>query len=220
MLQILKQIKKFSSLLVAIILFLLSCAYLFFVIVFEVIIEKETHVDDVIYQEIRLINTPGITDAFSTLTFFGSPIFLTSAYIFLVILLFIRRQRKMALFIAIISLGSTLLLFTLKFFFRRERPEPLVEQVAGFSFPSGHSFSGFIFYGILIYFLWLTNWDQPIKWVLSALLFLFALMVAISRVFLGHHFASDVLAGFCLSIIWVSVAILVRNKFYNNEHIN
>ncbi|HEX8278805.1 MAG TPA: phosphatase PAP2 family protein, partial [Segetibacter sp.] len=88
-------------------------------------------------------------------------------------------------------------------------PYPLLANVKGFSFPSGHSFSAFTFCGLLIYILWETQISIFWKWIGSFVLFVFAAMIAVSRVYLHVHYASDVVAGFCLSVLWLTISISV-----------
>jgi undecaprenyl-diphosphatase len=99
----------------------------------------------------------------------------------------------------------------------------LLENVKGFSFPSGHSFSAFTFCGLLIYILWETQVNSLVKWLGTIALFVFAALIATSRVYLHVHYASDVIAGFCLSILWLAISISVlhtiegKQKSTNNE---
>ena len=112
-----------------------------------------------------------------------------------------------------VGLTSTGLLFLMKDIFRRQRPlDPLIQNVTGYSFPSGHSFSSFTFSGLLIYMIWQSKINTASKWLLSILFFLLATCVATSRVYLHVHYASDVLGGFCLSMMWLLISLLLLHK--------
>ncbi len=89
-------------------------------------------------------------------TFFGSNIILLPAYVLLTAYsLFYKKNTMVSLNIVTIGISSTALLFLIKDIFKRHRPlDPLVQHVTGFSFPGGHSFSAFTFFGLLIYILW------------------------------------------------------------------
>ncbi|RYY00627.1 MAG: phosphatase PAP2 family protein, partial [Gammaproteobacteria bacterium] len=90
--------------------------------------------------------------------------------------------------------------------------DPLVENVNGFSFPSGHSFSSFTFFGLLIYILWQQKMNASFRWVLTVLLVLFASAIAFSRVYLHVHYASDVIGGLALCIIWLTASFWLVSK--------
>jgi len=105
-------------------------------------------------------------------TFLGSNVFLLPAYILLILyFFFIRKNTRMALDTAMIGLTRTGLLFLMKDIFRRHRPpDPLINNVTGYSFPSGHSFSAFTFSGLVIYIIWETKihrrWKMDIIYIL------------------------------------------------------
>jgi undecaprenyl-diphosphatase len=112
-----------------------------------------------------------------------------------------------------VGLGSAGILRLFKEIFKRHRPiDPLIRNVTGFSFPSGHSFSSFTFFGLLIYILWKTGIKRVWKILLTIVLFLFGAIIAFSRVYLRVHYPSDVVAGFCLSIIWLMLSLWILHK--------
>lgn len=103
-----------------------------------------------------------------------------------------------------------------------ERPRPPVESFlipqGGFSFPSGHSCSSLVFYGFLVYLLIHKTVDKSVnKFII--LLLLLPLMIGISRIYLGVHYPTDVLAGWCLGlcILTIAVPVLEAIKEKKNE---
>lgn len=92
----------------------------------------------------------------------------------------------------------------LKAVVQRPRPEGfrLVAE-SGYSFPSGHSMVAMAFFGLLIWMVWRYHRRDAMRVVWCALFALVIVMVGVSRVYLGVHYASDVLAGFCVSIAWL-----------------
>src|SRR5215210_1614227 len=184
---------------------------LFVFITEEIVLGNESHFDNTVFQLLQGYTSTGTTDKMIFFTFFGSRKFLFPAYSLLILyFLIFKRNTLRSLNIAAIALGSTGLLFTLKDIFKRHRPPyPLLANVKGFSFPSGHSFFAFTFCGLLIYILWETQISIIWKWISSFVLFVFAAMIAASRVYLHVHHASDVVAGFCLSILWLTLCIFV-----------
>jgi membrane-associated phospholipid phosphatase len=203
--QIQQKIKGLSLKQIIIILFFLACITIFLLILVEMVIEKENSLDDLVFSKLRLITSPALTRFMLFITFFGSFNFLLPAYLAVIIFDLYIKDKKLFLYILLIGLSSTGLLYLIKFLVKRLRPsDPLLHAVNGFSFPSGHSFCSFTFFGILIYIVWKdTKMKKSSKWIVTCLLFLFAFTIALSRVYLHVHYASDVLAGFCLSIIWL-----------------
>ncbi len=181
----------------------------------EIVLENESGFDASAFTAINEITDPATTKLMLLFTFFGSTKFLFPAYSVLALLFLFRlRNRFHSISVAVVGLSSIGLLYLLKNIFRRHRPpEPLTSNVIGYSYPSGHSFSSFTFCGLLIYIIWKTNLSLMLKWIISIFLFLFAFMIAFSRVYLHVHYASDVLAGFLLSVIWLSICYYLFRKF-------
>ena len=112
----------------------------------------------------------------------------------LVAVLLLFRQRRAALF-AFASLGITALLVSmLKLLLARPRPQVLLEPLHSFSLPSGHSSAAFVFFLVLGV---LAGRGQPARWRITWLLLagLPAAAIALSRIYLGVHWPTDVLAG-------------------------
>ncbi|MCK9906483.1 phosphatase PAP2 family protein, partial [Frankia sp. Cpl3] len=81
-------------------------------------------------------------------------------------------------------------------------------EAGSYSFPSGHAMVSAAFYGMLGYLIWL-NLRQRTKpaWYVVALTVLLIVAIGISRVYLGVHFPSDVIAGFAAGSIWLTACI-------------
>lgn len=94
----------------------------------------------------------------------------------------------------------------LKEIVHRPRPDGfrLISET-GYSFPSGHSMIAMAFYGLLIWMVWNYERDKTVKYTCMLGFTLCVIAVGISRVYLGVHYASDVLAGFCVSLAWLAV---------------
>ena len=204
-----QRIAKWISLrlIFAILLFILSL-FVFVTIADEIVLEHESGFDNSISNAILSLQSPLATKIFVTFTFFGSSTFLLPAYSLLVLIFLFKKNWKRALDVASIGITSTSLLYLLKDIFKRQRPlDPLIRHVTGFSFPSGHSFSSFTFCGMIVYLVWLSGINKAWKVIVTTVLFLFATTIAFSRVYLRVHYPSDVIAGFCLSMIWLVISI-------------
>lgn len=87
------------------------------------------------------------------------------------------------------------------------RPRPVGFRLAvetGFSFPSGHSMAAMAFYGLIVWLIWRSAMDRRRRVMLSAAFALVIVLIGVSRVYLGVHYASDVIGGFCVSLIWLA----------------
>jgi undecaprenyl-diphosphatase len=100
--------------------------------------------------------------------------------------------------------GAGVLNILLKNIIQRPRPDGfrLVAE-SGYSFPSGHSMISMAFFGLVIWMVWHYHKDDVMRYVWCAVFGLIIALVGISRIYLGVHYASDVIAGFCVSIIWL-----------------
>ncbi len=216
-----EKVKGISFRLLIVLAIFIVILLVFLFITDEIVLEKETGFDNSVFQFLRGYTTAAITGKMIFLTFFGSQKFLFTAYCVLVLyFLFFKRNTLRSFNIAAIGLSSVTLLFSIKNIFKRHRPlDPLLANVKGFSFPSGHSFSSFTFCGLLIYILWETQISNWLKWIGTIALFIFATLIATSRVYLHVHYASDVIAGFCLSVLWLTICISVLHKIENKNRL-
>lgn len=124
----------------------------------------------------------------------------------LVAVLVWRRRLREAIFAAIALAGSGLLNIAAKQFFARERPS-LWESIApehNYSFPSGHAMGSATLAVTLILLSWSTRW----RWPVLAVAVPFVFLVGFSRLYLGVHFPSDILAGWAVATAWVVAVYL------------
>ena len=102
----------------------------------------------------------------------------------------------------------------LKVLFSRVRPSDfMIIEESGYSFPSGHAQASMAFYGLIIYFLYHSNLPKKWRKLLIGLFVFLIILVGITRVYLGVHYVSDVLAGYLVSYILLTIYI---NIFENN----
>lgn len=109
--------------------------------------------------------------------------------------------------------GSLAMTIAVKGLVGRDRP-PLIEAVPPYessaSFPSGHSLNALVIIGIVVYSLVLTlktRWAKVLTIVVGTT---YALAVGLSRVFLGHHWLSDVIGAWLLGLAWLLVVIVAH----------
>ena len=157
-------------------------------------------------------------------TFLGKHDFLIPANLILIAYyLFIKKHRWYSIKVPAIALSSLALMFGLKHLFDRERPlVPLLEEARGLSFPSGHALMSVTFYGLLIYIVFKNVKNQSLKTTLIILLLALILTIGFSRVYLRVHYASDVIAGFSVGLLWLVICVAVLNKLekYSQRKVN
>ena len=135
----------------------------------------------------------------------------------LLMLLFVK-DKKTVLIIIINLIIAFLFNDLLKHIFVRSRPDSINWLVteSGYSFPSGHAMVSMAYYGYLIYLLYLSK--NKYKWLLITLSSIIILLIGISRIYLGVHYLSDVLAGFLVAIIYLTIFITVSEYINDSTH--
>ena len=190
------------AVLISVFLFI-GCILLFSYIVDENILEKNYDFDTAVVSYVTANASSSLIKVMSIITFFGSSKFLLPAYIILIIYLLSKRRKALAIDISIIAISSTLVMFVLKEFFHRKRPDStLGNTLESYSFPSGHTVSSFVFCSILAYLLWKSNSSLCKKYSLTIVLFFCTVSIGLSRIILLAHFATDVIAAYCFAFSW------------------
>lgn len=206
--------KKLPFGLVMLLALFAGALFLFAYVAHEVLWEKEEAVDHQIFKYLSsyVINN-NMTGFMKTITYFASATFLQIAYSCLFILYLVLKNVKRAFEIAAMGIGGFLVNYFMKLSFHRTRPpHPLINPLNNFSFPSGHATSAFIFYGLLAYLIWKTEFPKAYKYLIGSILILFSLLIAFSRVYLRVHYPSDVLAGFCIGFAWLLLTIYLFER--------
>ncbi len=168
-------------------------------------------------QKIFNLLTPHITESRTRMmrfiSFFGKHTFLIPAICLLVIFFLFRKNKWMAIKTAIVLVSSLLVMSLLKSLIQRHRPpNPLVEGITNYSFPSGHAFMGVVFYGLLI---WYASIYIRTKWLQQIIIFFLLLVIAaigFSRIYLRVHYATDVIAGICIGFVWLDFCLWLIDK--------
>lgn len=130
----------------------------------------------------------------------------------LAIYFYVKHQRANLLSIAAASGGAAALNMLMKLFFSRPRPAVFTVLVNehSYSFPSGHVTASVAVYGFLTVLLW-----QNRRRILAVLPGLLIPLVALSRIYLGVHYPSDVLGAFAFSSLWLMVVLVIRNRYFD-----
>ncbi|WP_276132394.1 phosphatase PAP2 family protein [Polluticoccus soli] len=198
------------NILIAIAVFLVSITA-FGYLAHEVVQEKEDMFDSATFLLLAPYTNKFTLIIMRGFSFFGSHLFLLPAYALIVLTLCIKRHWRDAVIISAMAISSYALMLILKDYFHRSRPNLRLAQIVNnYSFPSGHAFSSFVFATMLIHLVWQSRWNNKEKYVLSALLVLFSAIIGISRIVLKVHYASDVIAGFCIGMAWIAFIVCLN----------
>lgn len=124
-------------------------------------------------------------------------------------LLWVSRHRYSVLLLWIGVAGSGPLIYVLKNLFGRERPQ-LFEwrgnyMVESASFPSGHALGSVVAYALLAYILVRLEASRPLRYMTFTVALVLIVMIGFTRIYLGVHYPSDVLAGYALGLAWVTL---------------
>jgi membrane-associated phospholipid phosphatase len=153
---------------------------------------------------------PTLTLAMEAISDLGSPVFLSALFVALIIVFLLLHWRYAALWLSITMAGALALDVTLKDLFHRARPTAyFVPQPRTYSFPSGHALGSFCFYILLAGLLTARMRSLPARvaiWVVAALL---VAAIGFSRIYLGVHWPTDVIAGYAAAAFWVAGLVTV-----------
>ena len=188
------------------------CLLLFILIASLVMMNQELSTDTAIYSFIssHLIKESR-TEIVKVLTNLGSARIL---FVIVLVSLVLFKNKILALCMGLNLLLSSNINFFLKRIFMRTRPIGInIITEKGYSFPSGHSMTSACFYGFLIYLTYKYVKNKNLKIVLIILESFVILAVGISRIYLGVHYATDVLGGFIFALIYLILFIKLL-RFY------
>jgi undecaprenyl-diphosphatase len=119
------------------------------------------------------------------------------------------RQRWSLLLLWVAMLGSAVLNVTLKWAFSRPRPELWDRMHAGdSSFPSGHAMTAVVIYGTIAFLLARLEEGRRIRRLTLGIAALTILLTGATRVYLGVHYPSDVVAGYLVALVWATFCAL------------
>ena len=171
--------------------------------------DRITEFDKTIISFVQGLENPLLTTTMKFFTFVGAGNTIkVLAFITVIFLFFFLKQRSKILLFIVVLIGSHYVFRVLKALFHRARPDlnRLIE-IGGYSFPSGHATNAMTFYGSLAFLLWNhipTRQGRTILIVFSASMIF---LIGLSRIYLGVHYPSDVIAGYFAGGFWLVLAI-------------
>jgi len=167
------------------------------------------HFDQAVREWVHRYASPAMTRAMNAISLLGYNILIVELVIALVVFAKLR-WRRAAVWLSVAMVGSLVLDLTLKYIYHRTRPTAYFGTAPhSYSFPSGHAMCSFCFYGVLAGLL--SARTKPLGWRLLIWFSAAALVIAIglSRIYLGVHYPSDVVAGYLAAAVWVGTIIVL-----------
>ncbi len=198
---------------------------LFFAYWTDVVFSSEEHLqfDLAIIEWVQSFVSDSATTAFIVITEIG--------YIYVIIpvmlgvlgfWIFKKKHYWESVMLVVCVLGGDLIKVSLKNILQRQRPDFLqVVTESGFSFPSGHTMVSITFYGMLAYIIWLNMPHRKgLRITLAILAPVIVVAVGISRIYLGVHYPSDVIASFAVGGAWLITCMLALNsiRYYKSKN--
>lgn len=166
-------------------------------------------IDEGTLRALEQIQNGALTVVMRVITFLGGGwgVALPAAAVIVVLLIACRPRLREALFVLVVMTGTGVLQLVTKLVFERPRPavfEPLV-AVSSYSYPSGHAMASAGLSLALAVVAW------PTRWRATAIAggAVFTLLVGVSRMYLGVHYPSDIVAGWLLAVAWATLVWLV-----------
>ncbi|MBR3897853.1 MAG: phosphatase PAP2 family protein [Bacilli bacterium] len=173
-------------------------------------------IDSGVYRIVTFYKNDVLTTFFKIITFFASEY----GIIFMTFLLFLLiRNKKYCVLIMGSAFITVAINYLLKYIFMRSRPfDLMIIEETGFSFPSGHAMVSIGFYGYIIYVIRHLNIDIKYKKIITILIGLLILFIGTSRIYLGVHYPTDIIAGYSCATALLILYIEFTRRFVNENN--
>lgn len=167
-------------------------------------------VDTQVISYVLNVRNPEMNTFFKIFTTLGNVIPMIIISSIIVSILFYYKKKVESLFFGINVFGVWILNELLKQIFRRQRPQGIQLLTAiDYSFPSGHAMVTMASVLLLIYFIIKFIKNKKLAYLLSIILVIYALLIGISRIYLGVHYFSDVIVGWIIACVYAFISIQI-----------
>ena len=176
----------------------------------EEVLDKEAFAfDKSILLHIHKIANPVLDTLMISITRIGDPRTVVPMTLVIFCFLWWKRYRLEAQFFALNAFGGAVLSYVLKLAFSKPRPElwPQLISEKTFSYPSGHALGSMVLYGFLSY-LFATLYPRYSR-AFYSIVTLLILAIGFSRLYLGVHWPTDIIAGYGIGFLWITVCIML-----------
>jgi undecaprenyl-diphosphatase len=151
--------------------------------------------------------SPGMTRAMTAVSLLGYDILIVELVFALAVFLYLR-WRHAAGWLALSMAGALALDLALKYAFHRPRPQPFFGvSPPSYSFPSGHALCSFCFYAALAGLIAARTRSLALRVTVGVAAAALVVAIGLSRIYLGMHYPSDVIAGYLAAAVWVTTLL-------------
>lgn len=158
------------------------------------------------------LQTPFLNKIFLVVTSFGNWQSICVAVILISIFWIVKKKYSWIVNFLLTLLACEASVYLIKHIVSRPRPMWVsVYQENSFSFPSGHATIAVTFYGFLLFLFW-KQFRKKTRIILLVTYLLWVFLIGLSRIYLGVHYLSDVLAGYVLGFVWLLIGIYLSTK--------
>jgi len=192
---------------------------LFFIYLFFEVIQSYIGQEALFCADLRIINlvshfrTPSLNQFMLFVTDLANAQVITVAVVCSLIILYLLRKWSYIRSLLVFVIGGEIFVWIIKNMVNRPRP-PLTEALVtetSYSFPSGHTFIAVAFYGLITFFLFHSLQKKYLKNISLILGIILVILIGASRIYLGAHWPSDVLASYASGLAWLSIIITITH---------
>jgi membrane-associated phospholipid phosphatase len=182
-------------------------------------------IDLTITRAFQTINLPWFGQLMWLVSYIGYPPQALWSTVALIILIFVLGFRWEAVMAAFAGAGAQGVVSLVKIIVHRPRPTAdlvlIAQQLNGFSFPSGHTLTYMAFFGFLVFLAYTVMKPSFLRGFIMVFFGLLIVLVGPSRIYLGGHWASDVLGAYLLGSLWLTVTVWVyrwgKTRFFVHQ---
>jgi len=205
--------------------FISAGSILLFLTLRSEVLEKDfVGFDNQILRLFYQFRSPLLNQLMQFFSYLGGEVLVGGAILVTVVLLLKKHKREAFLFSFILGMAA-LIDNLLKNLTQRTRPQyfPLIIE-RDYSFPSGHAMDSFVFYATLAYLTFHLTKNKKLSFIISIIAIFIILLIGVSRIYLGVHYPSDVLAGYLGGLGWFTGILLIEKTlvlfklFRENSH--
>src|ERR1700749_1508112 len=179
------------------------------------------HFDELVRAAVNVRSTPAMTTAMRGFTYLGSTPFILSVSVVVAAAFYLLKWHRAAALLLLTMAGAFVLNAALKLSFQRARPDPFfgVAVPDSFSFPSGHTLYSSCLFGTLAVII--SGRVRAVSarvaaWSAAAVL---VALVGLSRVYLGVHYPTDVVASYLAASVWI-LAVAIGDRLSRRDELD
>jgi len=167
--------------------------------------------DEAVRAAIHRFASSGLTPFARGVSLFGSAAVIAALSVIAFVGFYVAGRRRAAIALAVVMAGAVVLENALKFAFQRARPEPFFGTAPEtYSFPSGHALFSACFYGAFAWLLGAALRNRGLRAAIWTMSLALITAIGLSRLYLGFHYPTDVIAGYLVAAFWTTALLASR----------